>query len=351
MVEKHLPQTIFEVPAAPPPTLYNAMHIIDGMSMDAGWRRNSLRDHSHAIAGDYARSSAVLDHSDFKRLFLDNTITGQKFGQGAYDLLKKWSHGKEPSLSSILLRAGEHFGVSEKDQGFLALAGILGTEETNLDYHNAEHNRKVVLQATRLAAASEDLTPHDKAKLMIAAAIHDIGHDGKGNGMGESHVQYRLEKQSFELAKPYLEKMGMSADDLEDIRTMIFGTDISPMGSPTAPQRRITEGKDFPAELSRLESDPKLLKMTRMLAIADIACSSSLHPDQADYETRNVAKETGKDTSQMKDEDVAKFYGFFAQNCGGILETVPEAAHVYGDNHKHVYENMMMKKKDLPCAR
>lgn len=333
------------LPPELPPALKRAVAMLHDDKLEHEvLRRRHLLLNAQSASGDYMSSVAMLDQYNFTKLFLDNSTTGEEFGHGVYNLLQEWSKKQnQPSLTSILLKAGEHFGVSDEDKSLLAVAGILGTEETDLDYHNAEHNMKVSLMAIRLAAASTDLTVHDKTKLMIAAAIHDLGHDGKGNGVGENHVPYRLEKQSFELAKPFLEKMGMSDDDLEDIKTMILGTDISPMDSPDAPQRRVTEGTNFPPELVRLENNPKLLKMTRMLAIADIACSSSLHPEQTDYETRNVAQEAGKDASTMKYEEVAKFFGFFAQKCGGILHTVPEARFVFEDNHKHVHAQMMSK--------
>jgi len=345
MDKDHLPATVFTMPPTAPLALGQAVAMLKDESLaQEVLRRRHLLLNAQSASGDFVSSVAMLEQANFTKLFLDNSTTGVEFGHGTYNLLQEWSKKQnQPSLSSILLSAGEYFGVSEQDKAFLAVAGILGSEETDLEYHNAEHNLKVSLMAIRLCAASTDLTAHDKTKLMIAAAIHDLGHDGKGNMENGVHVPYRLEKQSFELAKPFLKQMGMSDDDLEDIKVMILGTDVSPMESPDAPQRRVTEGKNFPPELKRLENNPKLLKMTRMLAIADIACSSSLHPDQTDYETRNVAQEVGKDASSMKYEEVAKFFGFFAQKCGGILHTVPEARFVFEDNHKHVHAQMMSK--------
>jgi len=340
----HLPTTYFTLPPTAPLALGQAVAMFEDASLQHEvLRRRHLLLNAKAASGDFTSSFAMLDQANFTKLFLDNSTTGAEFGHGTYNMLQEWSKKQnQPSLTSILLKAGEHFGVSEQDKAFLAVAGILGTEETDLEYHNAEHNLKVSLMATRLAAASGDLTAHDKTKLMMAAAIHDLGHDGKAGNLDENgvHVSYRLEKQSFELAKPFLKKMGMSDDDLEDIKTMILGTDVTPMGSPDAPQRRVTEGANFPPELARLENNPKLLKMTRMLAIADIACSSSLHPDQTNFETKNIATEVGR-----KDANIPDFFCFFAQKCGGILETVPEASFVFEDNHKHVYAQMTNKNK------
>ncbi len=336
------------LPASAPAALLAATKMLEDMPREKGWKHAAILDRAHFTNGDYARSSSMLDHSDFKRLFLDNTASGDEFCIGTDRLLQQWTPGNEPSLTSILMRAADHFNMSEADRKMLAVAGILGSYETDLDYHNAEHNRKVVLGALRLATASKDLSSHDIAKLLTAAAIHDFGHDGKGNGIGAEHVPYRLEKQSVILARPYFEEIGVAESDLEDIKTMIYGTDVTPLGKPDSPARRVAEGKDFPKELERLEGHENdndkaiLLKLSRMLGAADILFSSSMTMEETISQTRKFGRELGK--GEMSTEEMVNFYSFFATNCVNTLD-LPEITIVFGDNHKKIHANMQASVK------
>lgn len=118
-------------------------------------------------------------------------------------------------------------------------------------YHNLNHMLEVVVSAALLLQihAREKFQPEftrlDKLLVLTAALGHDIGHDGRGNGMGDKRVALLNETRSIKLAEPimaakfgrYREKQFGEA--FEVYRALITATDIG--GGAESPARIFVE--------------------------------------------------------------------------------------------------------------
>lgn len=155
-------------------------------------------------------------------------------------------------------------------------------------YHNARHMQEVILNAQFLisinnATQAIDLTPYDKALLLISALIHDLGHNGLSNVMnGEKH-NFLLEEASVELALPYLTKH-FTDDALEIISyitAMVYCTDVNCETNYlnlALAKFRNRQKLPFPQSsvlprLLPIFTNPKIAELAAMLCDADIATS------------------------------------------------------------------------------
>jgi hypothetical protein len=151
------------------------------------------------------------------------------------------------------------------------------------------------------AETSNAFGPEQMGMLMIGACIHDLGHDGVGNTVDGVHETGRLEKRSFEFARPYLMAAGLDNEDrLADLRIMLLCTDVSPLYSPDTPVNQMKaayqyhylggkEGGSAPElndDLKILLDRPDLTLMGLILHEADIAASAGLDYVVTKYETR-----------------------------------------------------------------
>jgi hypothetical protein len=155
--------------------------------------------------------------------------------------------------------------------------------------------------------------------LLIAACIHDLGHDGRGNIIDGRLEQGRLERRAFALALPYLETCGMSSGDLDTLLAILLCTDVTPMGDPANPLNQMKaayryhfqaedtkiEAPPLSPELSVLAKDPDLTMMALMLHEADIGTSAGLDYNLTTYETAQYKRETGEENAFP--QDVADF--------------------------------------------
>ncbi len=163
-------------------------------------------------------------------------------------LSKQCSGFSTLSLCASLL---ELFGFEDDRDTTLAshllMAAVLADFPNVLPYHNNQHFRKVVLHCARMICAhnyifDETQNVFAKAeliKLLVAACIHDLGHDGMGNIVDRTYHMARTEERSFHLAEPYLLAVNMSESDLYDIKIMLIGTDASPFGDPIGPSKQM----------------------------------------------------------------------------------------------------------------
>lgn len=240
------------------------------------------------------------------------------------DLLRQWHiQGNAPSLAALCIHAVEQFQLhlpADLMQPVLA-AAVLGEIENALPYHNNMHFRKVLLQLLRLVAVHNDIyeetprafAPEDVALLMIAACIHDLGHDGKGNMLKGVFVPGRMEKASAQLARPYLKVAGLTEENkLEALQIMLLCTDVAPLNDPAnmmnqmkaayrfhfLGQKGKTESLNLDAEIARLEKDPVLTMMCLILHEADIATSAGLDYEVTKYETALYRCEIGDDEAR-----------------------------------------------------
>lgn len=230
-------------------------------------------------------------------------------------LLKRWYlMGNMPSLPAMCVFAIDKLGL-KPDADLLQMvfvAGILGSVENELPYHNVMHYKKVLLQALRLIAVHNDiyedsdlsLDANDIAMLLIGACTHDLAHDGKGNVIKGQYEQARLEKRSITVLLPYFQAVGFRDRTLyeraiETFRILLLCTDTTPTGDPHSFMNQMKaayrhhfiktkhrgEKLNLDMDLKTLESDAKMTVMALLLHEADMANSSGLTYQITEFET------------------------------------------------------------------
>lgn len=236
------------------------------------------------------------------------------------EALRRWSvHGRCPSLVALCIYACEHFSVKRPDLIYgLLMAGVLGEVETDLIYHNNMHYRKVLIQVIRMISVHNDIygetsrefNEEQMALAMIGACIHDLGHDGKGNTIKGVFFKNRMERLSFEFARPFLELAGLTDDEmLQKLLVMLLCTDVTPLNSPVNPVNQMkaayrfhylgddkkTDNLNLSSELKRLEKDRALTAVSLLLHEADVATSAGLGYEMTKYETSLYRREVCDD--------------------------------------------------------
>lgn len=244
-------------------------------------------------------------------------VGGQDLLAHSTALIRRWqAQGSAPSLAAICTAALDMMDVSlEPDYlSVLLMAAALGEVPNDQPYHDNLHYKKVLIQGVRMMSAHNEIYKDtNKAldtvqiyKFLTAICIHDLAHDGLGNVVKGVHVAGRLEKLSFEIAKPYLVAAGGAEDAfLEDILTMLLTTDVSPIGDPTNPaaqakaayryhfmdEKTKIHALNLSGELKALETDEALTMLCLLLHEADVATSAGLGYDVTKYETSLVHEE------------------------------------------------------------
>lgn len=219
-----------------------------------------------------------------------------------------------------------------------------GEVENTFDFHGNMHYRKVMLQTMRIisahnhlyAGSDEVLSEREMTLLLIAAAAHDLGYDGKGNNDRPG----RLEQQSFDMLKPVLEKVGFDdSEDLRALRTMFLSTDAAPSeaygksykafmkGAYRYHEEKGAETPLLPDALAPLNDDYRLALLACLLHEADIATSAGLGYRTAQLEGRLLAKETDIDVFATP----LGYHGFLSDMCEGQMLT-RAAKYLYDDN-------------------
>ena len=231
------------------------------------------------------------------------------------ELIRGWSEmERAPSLLSIGVFAAEKLRVSvEPDfaQAFV-IAAVLGEVPHDLSYHGNIHFKKVLLQVIRLIRAHNDIyegtdvfcDSNDILFLMVAACVHDLGHDGKGNTVQGVYKQARLERMSYYILLKYFNGIEFSDKAffetfMDHFRIVLLCTDASPVGDPASfasqmksayKQHFLDESRRYKPlnldpELKSLEGTPKLAALAMLLHEADIATSAGLSYPMTAYET------------------------------------------------------------------
>lgn len=301
---------------------------------DAGNPRFSVLD---GVPGVLARAVGVLPDSDLEAAlsWVDSTLEADILrleretfifaedadaeslnAQNVRALCRWRGEGGMPGLAALCLLACERFGIDAPELvRSVMVASVLGEIPRNLSYHCNEHFRKVLLQVVRTVFVHNRIyggTPRalDKrqtALLLIAACIHDFGHDGLGNTVRGVFEPGRLERLSFELARPYLVAAGLDDEaDLSALEVMLLATDVSPLGDPTSPMRQMKvayrfhflgerrgESLNLSRDLARLEKDAALAQMALILHESDVATSAGLDYSLSQYETSLYRLEIG----------------------------------------------------------
>jgi len=242
------------------------------------------------------------------------------------DLLKTWAQqGTAPHLPSFCIEAVSQLSLSlTRDlECALMMACVLGEIPNDLPYHNNMHVRKVMWQLLRLISAHNhimqdtayELQPRQIALLMMAAAVHDYGHDGRGNIIKGVLEPSRLERLSLDGALPLLKAAGLDEPAyLNALNVMVLGTDVSPPEDPANPMKQMKaayrhhfhgEYPDSPLnldeELKPLERDKMMALMSLLLHEADIATSAGLNYEITQYETFLLHEELGRPAPRPSD--------------------------------------------------
>lgn len=238
-------------------------------------------------------------------------------------LFRHWHlYPESSSLTALCLLGLDLFAPDATLTQLKALlaASVLGEMPNDLPYHNNIHYRKVLLQTLRMVRAHNDtykgtakaLTADDIVLLMIAACIHDLGHDGHGNTVRGVWEQGKLERQAYDIAVPYLLACGFDKpEELERLRVMILCTDVTPVGDPASAAAQMKaayrhhfmgfkgrfQSLNLDANLKRLETDADLILMSLLLHEADIATSAGLTYAVTAYETAALMEEIGQETA------------------------------------------------------
>ncbi len=244
---------------------------------------------------------------------------GEKPSKPSIDIVKAWNSGQqETSLAALCIFAVEQMNLDMAPDFMNAMlvSAILGQIENPQPFHSNLHYKKVLLQGLRMIAVHNEifegtrraLSEPDIALLMIAACIHDLGHDGKGNVVKGQLQPYRLEQRSFDLAYPYLKLCGIEEADLQRLRAIILATDVSPAQDPASPMNQTKAAYKYhflgdkdrllalnlDAPLQALECDAKLTLMAVLFHESDIATSAGLSYTLTQYETCLLSRELGQ---------------------------------------------------------
>ncbi len=250
------------------------------------------------------------------------TLTGPdiaNYGAEASEIFDRWADaGGGPTMPALIAAAVSHFGLEENTDLVknLLMAAILGEMPNALQYHGNEHYRKVLFHAIRLAAKHNELFARDEerklsgemiAVLLTAACIHDLGHKGGDNLKEGVYTPGYMEQRSFDIARPYFEALGMDADRMRDIETIVFCTDITFFAGDNSPCVRMkkiykhyywdddTEDVStmMMGKLRRFEDNPPLVLAAMMLHEADVGTSAGLSYARTIKETIDLMAERG----------------------------------------------------------
>ena len=240
------------------------------------------------------------------------------YGNKVTDVFSAWDdsdHG--PSLTAFAVFAIDKFNLDITNPVTLGLftGAILAEIPNDLRYHGNEHYRKVVFHVIRLIKqhnnaydATTRMLTHDHVALLVTSAIiHDLGHAGGDNLRDGIYAPGALEQYSCDVARPYFEAVGMKKDDIGEIDTIIFCTDLTFFAGENSPCVRMKKIYKFyfweddredvsmmmMGKLRRFQDNPRLVLMGILLHEADIATSAGLSYAQTIKETKAIMEERG----------------------------------------------------------
>lgn len=261
---------------------------------------------------DYARLGDAAD-----LLFMPDVAA---YGDRVAAVFDRWA-GAGPVLPVFWAHAVERFGLTPDDPMLRAgmVAALLAEVPNDLLYHGNEHYRKVMFHLLRLIATHRGggfpgmpvLENGDVLNLLLAATIHDLGHEGGDNLRDGIYTPGYMEQKAFDLMRPYLDALGIDRDICGEVETLVFCTDITFFAGDNSPCVRMKKiyrhyfthdlpsGEDVESmmmgKLRRFEGNPKLSLMAMMLHEADIATSAGVSYEQSKFESINIATERGAD--------------------------------------------------------
>lgn len=181
-------------------------------------------------------------------------------------------------------------------QAGLRLADAIDHDAAHFDlpYHNKQHVCEVML-CSHYLARSVDLGPHETLEIILAALFHDFRHDGDSL----NDAPFRLERNSINLARPYLLAAGVTEGQCRKLAALVLATHPQ-AGLPVAHayyshHHRAAPRPRIPAnapELAELDN-PDNAKHALLLCQADILPSLGLTIDYALMLQEKLAQEWG----------------------------------------------------------
>ena len=254
-------------------------------------------------------------------------------------LFTKWRQ-QPPSMPALLAVAAAKLSLPPDEPALVAamLAGMAADMPATNPYHNNAHFREVTsmmalyaLEHKNIADAGQAgvmaLGARDLAKCLLAAAAHDLAHDGTGNTVDGMHYPFRLEDRAIGVVTPLMEKAGLSPADCRDVQVMIRTTDISGLVAPHKVLRKLMAGEDIEvsAELDALKGDRRLQQMAALLSDADLAPSASLCYAFAIASTRALNRENP--SLAPTDKSLKGFLDFIVESrfCSPAAQSVSQA--------------------------
>ncbi len=233
------------------------------------------------------------------------------FGSLMSQAFRAWrrNRGFDRTELQDLARTWMNFPENSRLDEVLKVALQLADEKSGNDYHNQHHNHEVIsltlalLRVHNNELKNEPPISTDMAMLtLIAAAIHDYGHDGEGNKIGGVVHPMRLEKNSLDTAKPHLLAAGLTELEWLKLSMMVLPTDTTPANGPS-PAAQLTkifrynsgtqsELHDINPVFLSLVYDRELALCAQILGDADVGISAGLDYEIAMENTKNLFHET-----------------------------------------------------------
>lgn len=246
----------------------------------------------------------------------------EAFGPRVTEVFAAWEkEGGGPALTGMIAQAIEFFRLDPEQPCVKAafISAILAEYPNHLQYHGNEHYRKVLLHAIRLITehnrifkdTNRALNATQIAELLTASCVHDLGHEGGDNLQEGMYTPGQMEQYAFVLSKPYFERLGVPEDQMGDIETIVFCTDITFFAGDNSPCIRMKkiykhyfwdDDRDdvsmmMMGKLRRYEDNPRLVLMAMLLHEADVATSAGVSYEQTVKETINIMEERGVTTA------------------------------------------------------
>jgi hypothetical protein len=202
------------------------------------------------------------------------------------------------------------------------VAAVLAAVPCANPYHNLHHTREVLantiwlLQANAALAAEHvpgaaPITPPTAARQLLAATMHELGHDGTTNAAtaatGRRYMPFRLEDRTFDLMRSVLCRAGIDADAIADLHVMIRATDPRSRPDVRAMTDHILFGMPMPIgvchEFAERLCNPRLALATALLCDADVMSSAGLTRDYHARMSALLAAEHGKPADHAETRD------------------------------------------------
>lgn len=173
-------------------------------------------------------------------------------------------------------------------------AGVGANDD--LPYHNRQHFCEVMLAANYIGLLGR-MTPGERGELLLAALVHDFGHDGKGDG----DEPFRLERLALRLAQPYFSRGQVPSATRQRIGAAVLATEVRHGLQRARAWYRchfmgdaVPEGPE-PVTAFRVFADqPRAALVAVALAEADAIASVGLSRRYAGLQQQRLGREWGR---------------------------------------------------------